>query len=905
MKFIGAVGPTSARFAPGTVELAMAGETLRFRFANANAAAEIDGEELLPGRSFYYAGNDPSRWQKNVPNFARIRYRDLYPGIDCIFYGTTTRQMEYDLIFAPHADPTQVVLEIDGARRLAVTPQGDLSIETPGLRLLQKKPKIFQAGREIAGRYQVEGKRVRVVLAAYDTSQPLRIDPVLAYASYFGGTGSESANAIVSDSSGNFYVTGQTNSPNFPPALFSGNVNHGGTDVFLTKFDPTGTAVLFSVFLGSSAADTARSIAVDAAGNVYIVGQTQGTNFPVLNAFQASAPNGARGPNGFVAKLNASGNLLFSTYLGGNVSPILPQGLNNFTTAIQTIAPDNQGNVWVGGWTFTTDFPSDLGPALDPTNYPYTFVTGFNSNGGLLHSMTFNHAYNNPTGQVDGAVAGLVTAIALDSSGNIVIAANSAGGSPVSAAAAQPTYGGGDADVFVAKVNPNATSASYLLAATYLGGAGIDVANGLALDPAGNIYLAGSTTSTSFPVSSGALESNLQGPSGAFFAKLNSSLSQIEYATYFGGANGSLTTPRAVSLDPSGDIFIAGYTDYADLTPASLGSNSAAPQPQYAGNIDGFVLELSPAEQPLYFTYYGGAAADYIFGMTLDAAGNLYAAGMTNSSNLPTVTPAFQPAPSTPPDGFFLRLNFASPNAIAIGSVNVAGLGSAAIAQNTWVEIHGVNLAPAGTAAIWSTASSFNQGEMPTELSGVSVQVNGKPAFIYYVSATQVNVLTPLDPTLGPVPIVLTSGSAQSSAFTASLQTVSPSFLLFGATRYIAATHTDYALLGPASLSTPGYSFTPAKPGETIVLYGVGFGLPAPPAQLVGGSSNQSGSLPVAPAIQIGNLPAMVTFYGVVSPGLYQFNVVVPAGAANGDVTVQATFGGLTTPIGDLIAVHN
>ena len=182
--------------------------------------------------------------------------------------------------------------------------------------------------------------------------------------------------------------------------------------------------------------------------------------------------------------------------------------------------------------------------------------------------------------------------------------------------------------------------------------------------------------------------------------------------------------------------------------------------------------------------------------MSLDGFGNLYAAGSTASPDLPVLQPAFQAALSTPPDGFFLRLNFANPNAVAISSVNVAGEGSTNIAQNTWIEIHGANFAPPGISATWSTAPDFLQGKMPTQLSGVSVTVNGKPAFIYYVSPTQVNVLTPLDATVGSVQIVLTAGTAPSDPFNANLQTVSPAFLLFGATRYIAATHADNSHAG-------------------------------------------------------------------------------------------------------------
>jgi uncharacterized protein (TIGR03437 family) len=231
----------------------------------------------------------------------------------------------------------------------------------------------------------------------------------------------------------------------------------------------------------------------------------------------------------------------------------------------------------------------------------------------------------------------------------------------------------------------------------------------------------------------------------------------------------------------------------------------------------------------------------------------------------------------------------------AIMSTDTAG-GFPDIAQNDWIEIKGTNLASA--TMNWDNAPDFAEGKLPTQLGGVSITVNGNPAFVYYISPTQINVLSPLDSTIGPVQIVVTSGGTASAPFTANIRPAAPSFPLFG-TNYVAATHTDYSLLGPTSLG-PGY--TPARPGETVVLYAFGFGLPT--TALVDGASTQSGSLPVLPQIQIGGAPAQVSFAGVISPGLYQFNVTIPAAAANGDNAVICTYAGLKTPAGDLITVQ-
>ena len=239
---------------------------------------------------------------------------------------------------------------------------------------------------------------------------------------------------------------------------------------------------------------------------------------------------------------------------------------------------------------------------------------------------------------------------------------------------------------------------------------------------------------------------------------------------------------------------------------------------------------------------------------------------------------------------------------VIITSVNVAG-GGADIAPNAWIEIKGTSLAPPGVPAagiIWQ-GSDFVNNQMPTKIGGTSVTVNARPAYVYFVSPTQVNVLTPLDDTTGPVQVQLSTGANQTAPFSVNERATAPSFLLLAPSHYIVGQHADGTLLGPASMSVPGYAFSPAQPGETITLYGAGCGtVPG----LVAGSAAQSGALPAAPAVQIGGVSAAVTFAGLVSPGLCQYNVVVPDSAADGDNAVLAVIGGSSTPSGDLISVQ-
>jgi uncharacterized protein (TIGR03437 family) len=235
-----------------------------------------------------------------------------------------------------------------------------------------------------------------------------------------------------------------------------------------------------------------------------------------------------------------------------------------------------------------------------------------------------------------------------------------------------------------------------------------------------------------------------------------------------------------------------------------------------------------------------------------------------------------------------------------ITAVMSAEGGSFTIAPNTWIEINGSNLAPTGDSRIWQE-SDFVNNQMPTQLDGVSVTINGKNSYVYYISPTQVNALTAPDPMSGPVQVVLANSSLQSAPFTASAQALSPSFFVFNGGPYVAATHADGSLLGPTDLY-PG-SATPAKPGETVVLYANGFGPTSRP--VVSGSSTQSGSLSPLPAISIGGVAAAVQFAGLVSPGEFQFNVVVPPATPEGDNTITASYNGMTTPNGTLILVDS
>ena len=267
----------------------------------------------------------------------------------------------------------------------------------------------------------------------------------------------------------------------------------------------------------------------------------------------------------------------------------------------------------------------------------------------------------------------------------------------------------------------------------------------------------------------------------------------------------------------------------------------------------------------------------------------------------------FLPADEKPPSQVSGMVQFAytlpasgGPTPPAIASVVTSGSGNPSIAPNAWVEIKGSNLAPASDSRSWQ-GSDFVNGQLPTRLDGVSVTVNGKAAYVAYISPTQINILTPPDAITKNVPVQVALNGAASNAFSAPAAAVSSAFFTFSGVPYVAATHANGSYLGPATLY-PGAT-TPAKPGETVVLYANGFGATSPAA--VAGSPVQSGTLATLPVVQIGGTRATVQFAGLISPGLFQFNVVVPPDAPDGDLALTATYSGTSTQTGTLITVQH
>src|SRR5207247_1970406 len=384
---------------------------LRMTFIGANPEPSVVGAEELPGKANYFIGSDPVKWRTDVPTYAKVRYKNVYPGIDLIYYGNQ-RQLEYDFVVSPGADPRRIRLGFHGADKLEVDAQGDLVLHTATGVIRQRKPVIYQEveglRRECRGGYGLEGaRRVGFRVTAYDAHRPLVIDPALFYSTYLGGSDSDEGFAIAVDTAGTAYVTGRTFSIDFPTtqgAFQTTLVGFHGV-VFVTKLNPTGSGLVYSTYLGGAIADRAQAIAVDIAGNAYVTGLTFSKDFPTTPGAFQSTPIPLAGNNAFVTKLNPTGSaLVYSTYLGGNNDD---QGLG--------IAVDAAGNAYVAGQTRSSTFPTTPGAFQrfegGGLYEPDAFVTKLNPLGSALVYSTY----------LGGISSDQATGIALDAAGNAYV----------------------------------------------------------------------------------------------------------------------------------------------------------------------------------------------------------------------------------------------------------------------------------------------------------------------------------------------------------------------------------------------------------------------------------------------------------------------------------------------------
>jgi hypothetical protein len=584
---------------------------VRMRLVGENSSAPIAAADQLPGKSNYYLGNDPKKWQTNVSQYARLAYKNVYPGIDLAYYGEQSK-LEFDFIVAPESSPAPIDFAFSGAKQVATDASGNLIVSSAAGDVVLHKPVAYQqqngSRKFVDARFVLRRKnQVSFDLGSYDHSRELVIDPTVTYSTYLGGSAEDEAYGVAVDSTGNVYVTGATKSPNFPGPLAAG----ANFDVFVSKLNPAGSALLFSTFVGGNAGNGDNfglGIAVNSTGT-YVIGNTSSTGFP---ASVTIGPGG--GVDVFVAKLdNTTGVASQLTKIGGAGNE-----------SGNGIAVDSTGAAYIGGETDSTDFPI-AGPPIQTANAGTDdgFIAKLDSNGTVLDYSTY----------LGGSSGDLVTGIALDGSNNAYVAGITISSDfPTTKGALQTTPPSTTGDNgFVAAIKADGSAKIY---STYLGGSGTNDALAIAVDSAGEAYVTGDTNSSTFPVLNAA-QTTLKGATDVFVTKVQADGSGLLFSTYYGGTLDEAGT--GIALDSFNDAYVTGRTLSSDYP-----TNGTPFQASLSGTSDAFVTELSNTGSPVYSSFFGGTgnensiAADIsqppLGAIAVDATSNAYLAGSTNST---------------------------------------------------------------------------------------------------------------------------------------------------------------------------------------------------------------------------------------------------------------------------------
>jgi Beta-propeller repeat len=720
IRFIVETPELRAGFRNDSVTFQLPGLSAELKFAGANANVRIDPAEPLPGTANFLIGEDASRWSTGNATYRKIVYRDLYPGIDMNYSGSASR-IKSEFIIAPEADPNRIRLEYAGVDHVQIGANGDMIVSAQAGELREAAPEIYQdtpTGRvKIQGRYHVLSDRtVGFEIGDYDRSKPLVIDPTITYSTYLGGSGIGAVTGVAVDSSDNLYVTGWTESLNFPIVGAEQPQNQGSVNAFVVKLDAAGTALIYATYIGGNSDDRASAIAVDAAGEAYVTGSTTSTSFPKVLSLRSTLDGGR---DAFVLKLNATGNtLLYSTLLGG--------ASEDWGTAI---ALDASGNAYIAGDTLSTDFPVTTG-AAQPANggQQDAFVTKLSTSAALIYSTYLGGAANEHSG-----------GIAVDGSDSAYVAGGTFSTNfPTTGVLQQTNHGGQNA--FATKIS---ASGAIFVYSTYLGGTGgtlasPEQANAIAVDGSGNAYLAGVTNSANFPVTASAFQAQYGGAQDAFVTKINAAGNSIPYSTYLGGS--SFDWASGIAVDASGNAYVSGYTSSFDFPVIS------GVQAGFNGLYDAFVAELNAAGNGLTFsTYYGGSGADQGAAIALDANANIFTGGQTASLNLPLTTP-IQPSNVGGSTGWVARMGVTAPPAQLPAVVSVSPASGN------------------GNTATFTAQFSDTAGATALVNVALLVNVSASTSFACYVSYSLSQNQFTLEndvPSTGGSPVIPGGGSAQ------------------------------------------------------------------------------------------------------------------------------------------------
>jgi len=638
---------------------------LSMRFVGANGEARAHGLDPLSGGTNYIRGGDPKRSITNVPSYAKVLFRNVYPGIDLLYFGKEGH-IEYDFHVAPGADPKRIRMQVSGADGMRLDSNGDFVATSGTYEIRQHKPIVYQEAngrrRYIPASFQLYGNdEAGFTLGDYQSTEPLIIDPVLSFVTLIGGSNNDFAWAVAVDAKGSAYITGQTASTDFPATAGASRSQYGGDeyDAFVTKLSGDGLSAVYSTYIDADGCtDQSNAISIDQNGNAYIAGQSY------FHSYGACAVK-----LGFLAKLDATGStLLYFNSFG-------EQDIYGDTSA-SGVAADARGFAYVTGST-SFGVPTTSGALKTQCDFD-AFVLKFDTNAARDNSLVFGTCLGGET--VDSA-----NAIAIDADGNSYITGETSSNDfPTTSSAIQPTRGLNSSSAFMTKLD---ASGGTVLYSTFLGGSGGrgggDGGTGIAVDTAGKVYVAGYTDSSDFPTTPNAFQpscgsdgrcnmvcgpiSGCRNALDAFVAKIDTTASgpaSLLYSTYAGGT--AIELAFAIAIDSHGVACVTGTTSSPDFPTAN------AVQPAIGGSWDAFVLKIdttrSGADSLLFSTFLGGSGDEDFSsdptialnggGIAMDSHGNAYVAGYTSSSDFKAAPDTITPANHGGIDAFVAKIIF-------------------------------------------------------------------------------------------------------------------------------------------------------------------------------------------------------------------------------------------------------
>jgi hypothetical protein len=612
----------------------MKGHVVDMVLEGANTEAKSVPSGMQEGYYNYFIGNDSTKWASFVRLYSEVLIQDIYPGIDIRYY-FDNGLIRYDYIAKPGADLAQINLKIKGSDGYSINEKGELTLKTSLGKITHGKLFAYQNNgnkkTEIAcSFFKNRNGKIGVSAEYYNPALALVIDP-LVYSTFIGGSQADESKSIKIDGSGNAYITGNTGSTDYPTTTGAYDISSSAAspyylyDVFITKLNASGSALIYSTFIGGNDYDWVYSIATDNSGNTFITGNTKSADYPTTSGAYDKTYNGTGqfGEDVIVTKLNSTGSVLsYSTFIGGSGQDI------GYSLAI-----DGIGNAFITGITNSSNFPTTTGAYNVSFNgNGEIFVIKLNITGSACVYSTFIN---------DGQASSIV----VDGSGNAYIAGSTGFFNfPTTTGAYDVSFNGND-DVFVTKLN---ATGSALVYSTFIGGSDNDGCNSMAIDGSGNAFLTGFTDSHDFPTTAGAYDVSFR---GAFITKLNASGSALVYSTFLGGSKANFT--NSIVIDGSGNAFVTGYTNSSDY-PITIGTYDKS---YNGGNCDVFLSKLNNSGTALlYSTYLGGSNNEGGSALAIDSNSNVFIIGSTNSTNYPTTTSAYDVSLNSNGDVFVTKI---------------------------------------------------------------------------------------------------------------------------------------------------------------------------------------------------------------------------------------------------------